>query len=425
MNETTIGFEDVNRPLSIEQIKSILSQGFSKADLHQKRILVLTPDTTRTCPLPIMIRALADTVAPNASQLDFMVALGTHTPMSEKSILKLYGLTRQEKAELLPHSKFLNHRWDLPDTLEKIGRISSGKVEEISNGLFHQGVDIYINRHVFDYDTIFILGPVFPHEVAGFSGGNKYLFPGISGGEFLHFSHWLGAVITSWNTIGIPDTPVRRAIDCAAAFLKIPRFYLSMVIGPSKSLNGLYIGQTAESWQAATRLSSRLNVIYKDQPFTTVIGRCPEMYDELWTAGKVMYKLEPIVRSGGRLIIYGPHLKEISSTWGTYIEKAGYHVRDYFLSQMDRFKDIPSAVLAHSTHVKGLGSFTDGREKPRIEVILATRIPEAICRQINLGYMDPDTISLDDYKGKEDAGVLFVDNAGEILHRLKFHEGSS
>ena len=59
------------------------------------------------------------------------------------------------------------------------------------------------------YDELIIVGPVFPHEVIGFSGGNKYIFPGISGPEILHFFHWLGAVITNPRIIGNKWTPVR------------------------------------------------------------------------------------------------------------------------------------------------------------------------------------------------------------------------
>ena len=77
--------------------------------------------------------------------------------------------------------RFLNHRWDLPDTLRRIGRIDESRIDAITGGLFRETVDVDINRAVFDYDLLLILGPVFPHEVAGFSGGHKYLFPGISG----------------------------------------------------------------------------------------------------------------------------------------------------------------------------------------------------------------------------------------------------
>ncbi len=131
-----------------------------------------------------------------------------------------------------------------------------------------------------------------------------------------------------------------------------------------------------------------------------------------------MYKLEPVVAAGGSLIIYAPHVREISRTWGRYLERTGYHVRDWFLGRMDQFSDIPRGVLAHSTHVRGIGAFVDGVEKPRIAVVLATGIPEATCRKISLGYRDPASIRLQDYQGREDEGVLFVDHAGEILHRL-------
>ena len=143
------------------------------------------------------------------------------------------------------------------------------------------------------------------------------------------------------------------------------------------------------------------------------------MYDEIWTGGKVMYKLEQVVADDGKLIIYAPHISEISRTWGHYMEKIGYHVRDYFLEQPDKFPDIPRGVLAHSTHVRGIGRMIDGVEHPRIEVVLASAIPEEVCRKINLGYMDPATINPDDYRNKEEEDILFVEKAGEILHHVR------
>ena len=114
---------------------------------------------------------------------------------------------------------------------------------------------------------------------------------------------------------------------------------------------------------------------------------------------------------GGRLIIYGPHIKQVSRTWGPLIEKVGYHVRDYFLKQMDRFQDVPRGILAHSTHVRGTGTFED--------VIMATGIPEDVCRRINLGYMNPAGIRIEDYRHKENEGILVVEHAGEMLYKLK------
>jgi len=401
-----------------EDVKAIIAAGTPAKMFANKRVLVLTPDATRTCPLPMMIRAIQALMGTKAAKLDFMVALGTHTPLPEKEILKLYGITTQQKQAQFRNSLFLNHRWDRPETFRRIGYLSAEDVEKVSQGRLREKVPIDINKIIYDYDLVVILGPVFPHEVVGFSGGSKYLFPGISGGEFLHFFHWLGAVMTCPKIIGIKDTPVRRLIHHAAEKIDLPIHCIAMVVNPEARLCGLYVGDADRAWSEAADLSSKIHIVTKKKPYRIVFGRTPRMYDEIWTAGKVMYKLEQVVAEQGRLIIYAPHIHDISRTWGKYIEKIGYHVRDYFLTQMDQFKDIPRGVLAHSTHVRGTGTYQNGVEKPRVEVVLASAIPREKCEQINLGYLNPEEIRIEDYQGKEDQGILYVDHAGEILYRL-------
>ena len=401
-----------------EDVKAIIADGTPAKMFANKRVLVLTPDATRTCPLPMMIRAIQALMGTKAAKLDFMVALGTHTPLPEKEILKLYGITTQQKQAQFRDSLFLNHRWDRPETFRRIGYLSAEDVEKVSQGRLREKVPIDINKIIYDYDRVVILGPVFPHEVVGFSGGSKYLFPGISGGEFLHFFHWLGAVMTCPKIIGIKDTPVRRLIHRAAEKVDLPIHCIAMVVNPEACLCGLYVGDADRAWSEAADLSSKIHIVTKKKPYRIVFGRTPRMYDEIWTAGKVMYKLEQVVAEQGRLIIYAPHIHDISRTWGKYIEKIGYHVRDYFLAQMDQFKDIPRGVLAHSTHVRGTGTYQNGVEKPRVEVVLASAIPKEKCEQINLGYLNPEEIRIEDYQGKEDQGILYVDHAGEILYRL-------
>ena len=347
-----------------------------------------------------------------------MVALGTHPIMTDRQILELYGITPQTREELPGRSAFFCHRWDLPETFQRIGELTEDEVATISGGLLRERVPIDINKKIYDYDLIIILGPVFPHEVVGFSGGAKYLFPGISGGAFLHFFHWLGALITCREIIGNKDTPVRRVIDRAMESIATPVHCLAMVVDGEAGLRGLFTGDVREAWSAAADLSATLHIVTKKKPYRIVLGRTPEMYDEIWTAGKVMYKLEQVVADGGKLIIYAPHVRRISGAWGSEIEKIGYHVRDYFLAQPERFAGIPRGVLAHSTHVRGTGCYENGVEKPRVEVILATAIPEETCRRINLGYLDPALIRLADYMNKEEEGILYVDHAGETLYRL-------
>ena len=94
-----------------------------------------------------------------------------------------------------------------------------------------------------------------------------------------------------------------------------------------------------------------------DRPFQPVLSAPAEIYDDLWTAAKAMYKTEPAIADGGEVIIYAPHITEVSYTHGKLIDEVGYHVRDYFLKQWERFKDVPGMILAHSTHVRGLGTY--------------------------------------------------------------------
>jgi len=404
--------------LSEAKVKEIIKAG-TPAGLYEKRsVLVLTPDGTRTCPLPMMVRVVSEVIGEKAAKLDFMVALGTHPVLPEEKILDLYGIKPEDRREKFGRSGFFCHRWDLPETFKRIGELSAEEVETISGGLLKERVTIDINKKIYDYDLIIILGPVFPHEVVGFSGGAKYLFPGISGGAFLHFFHWLGALITCREIIGKKDTPVRRVIDRAMEAIDRPVHCLAMVVGAQAGLRGLFAGNVREAWSAAADLSAAIHIIGKKRSFQIVLGRAPEMYDEIWTAGKVVYKLEQVVAPGGTLIVYAPHIREISKSWGEQIEKIGYHVRDYFLAQPEMFSTVPRGVLAHSTHVCGTGCYENGVETPDVKVVLATAIPEEICRRIGLGYLDPATVRIDDYRDREEEGVLFVDHAGETLYRL-------
>jgi lactate racemase len=412
---TVVGKGGAVGTLTLEDARRIIHAGIPQALYDRKRVLVLTPDGTRTCPLPMMVGLVREIIGSRASKLDFMVALGTHPPLSERAIHSLYGIAPGAAG----NSSFFSHEWDHPDTFRCVDRLSTEEVRRLSGGLLSEEVRVLVNRKIYEYDLLLVAGPVFPHEVVGFSGGAKYLFPGISGGEFLHFFHWLGAVVTCMEIIGRKDTPVRRVIHRAMKSITVPALCLAMVVDMDCGLKGLYAGGMEEAWSDAANLSSKIHVVTRKRPYKTVLGRAPAMYDEIWTAGKVMYKLEQVVADGGRLIIYAPHVREISRTWGEVIEKIGYHTRDYFLARMDEYKDVPRGVLAHLTHVRGTGTMVHGVERPRIDVVLATGIPEAKCRQINLGYLNPDEIRISDYTSREEESILFVDHAGEILYKLK------
>jgi nickel-dependent lactate racemase len=400
-----------------DAIERFINDVCDKAGFVGKRVLVIVPDTTRTVPLPIIMRPLLFRLSKECKAVDVMVALGTHPPMTDEAIYKHLGLTPEEHVQRLNRTKFFNHAWNDPNELKLAGVISSEKIYELSEGLFSMEVQVTLNKRVFDYDQLLIVGPVFPHEVAGFSGGNKYFFPGVSGPEVINFTHWLGALVTNLKTIGRQQTPVRKVIDFAATYIPAEKFCFSLVV-TKEGLVGIYAGTPESAWFHASNHSRNVHIIYKKRPFHTVLSCSPAMYDDLWTGAKCMYKLEPVLADGGEIIIYAPHISCLSVTHGKLIREIGYHCVEYFTKQWDRFKNYPWGVLAHSTHLRGGGTWSDGIENDRVKVTLATGIDRDTCRAINLFWRDPESIDFDEFKDREDEGILYVPRAGEILYRL-------
>ncbi|MEN6482540.1 MAG: lactate racemase domain-containing protein [Anaerolineaceae bacterium] len=406
--------------LTEEQIINTLSQALRGKYKNQK-LLVLVPDHTRSMPLPFVFRKLVE-ILNDTTQLDFMVALGTHSALTNQEMNQLFDITDEQRRTEFKHISLFNHAWNQPSSLISIGRIEKDQIRQIAGNAWHESlpdvVDVTINKAVFDYDQVLIVGPTFPHEVVGFSGGAKYIFPGISGPEMINATHWLAALSGVSKTIGIKDTPVREMIHTAARMINKPITLVACVV-EGRELSGMFVGDLYSAWNAAADLSSQRHIHWCDRPYQRVLSAAPAMYDELWVAGKAMYKLEPAVAVGGELIIFAPHLETISRVHGKYIFEAGYHTLAYFLANWERYKNIPLSVLAHCTHVRGWGVMENGVEKPNINVILASKISPQDCARINLGYCDPDSIDIRQWQDKEDQGILYVPHAGEELYRVK------
>jgi nickel-dependent lactate racemase len=409
-----------NASLSPAEIRAILEKGLGDRFRGQK-VLVLIPDHTRTLPLPILFRQLVEILG-DARRLDFMVALGTHPPLSEADLDRLVGITAEERAGKFKSIGLFNHAWDNPAFLASLGVMEKDEIKALAGERWHPslpgGVEIRINRAALECDQVLILGPVFPHEVAGFSGGAKYLFPGISGPEMIHATHWLGALAGVVGTIGIQDTPVRSMILAAAGRLHTPVTLAALVMADHDPV-GIFLGDLSEAWSAAVELSALRNITWCERPYQRALSCAPAMYDELWTAAKAMYKLEPAMAAGGEVVIYAPHLDTVSRVHGKSIYEVGYHILPYFLQDWERFKHVPLGVLAHSTHLRGAGVIENGAEKPNLRLTLASKIPPEDCARLNLGYLDPAAVRPDEWVGLEAEGVLYVPRAGERLYRVK------
>jgi lactate racemase len=412
---STVGQGVAEGSLAVDEVARIATAGLDRLPLDGRRVLVLIPDGTRTMPMPLMFETLERALGPRVAALDFLVALGTHMPMTDAQLSAHVGRTVVDGRA--GDRRIFNHRWDDPATFVQIGTIPAREISDLTSGRLSQNVPVALNRLVTEYDHVIICGPVFPHEVVGFSGGTKYLYPGIAAPDIIHFTHWLGALITSYEVIGTIDTPVRAVINRAAELLHTPLSLLALVV-THDGVAGVFCGDVHGTWRQAASLSARRHIVWVDEPFDRVLAVMPPMYDDLWVAAKGTYKSEPAVADGGEVVIYAPHVHEVSHVHGRMIEEIGYHCRDYFLAQWDRFRSYPGGILAHSTHVKGLGTFDveTSVETPRIRVTLATGIARERCERINLGYLDPASVDPGDWSA--DDGTLVVPRAGEMLYRV-------
>jgi nickel-dependent lactate racemase len=414
----TIGTNAADGVLTHDEIRQIVAQAAAELQVTGKRVLTIIPDGTRTMPMPLMFQLFEDEIGMRAAACDYLIALGTHPFMSEAHLTRLLG--RPVVNGVCGKARVFNHRWDLPETFADLGTIPAEEVRKASGGLLSDPILIKINRLLFDYDQVLICGPVFPHEVVGFSGGNKYLFPGVSTGEMINQTHWLGALIGSYNLIGTRCTPIRALIDQAAEKIKVPVGCFALVLTEG-GVAGMHFGTAPEAWKAAVELSAQKHIQWVDRPFRRVLSVLPEMYDDIWTGAKGMYKVEPAMADGGEVVLYAPHITEFSYTHGAFLDKIGYHCRDYFLKQWNKFADVPRNAIAHSTHLKGQGTYDAATavETPRISVTLATGISEERCRKLNLGYIDPKSINFDDWRGREAKDIKLIPRAGETLYRLR------
>ena len=407
MTATIGGPHEVLHP---DVVRRFVTEQLDQLDLDGRSLCLVIPDATRRCPLGLLLGAIHRAARGRVRSCVAVVALGTHAPMTDEAMRALVGVDDLH---------VVNHEWWDDETFVHVGRLDEAMVTELSRGMLDEPVDVRVNRVVVESDVTVIVGPVLPHEVVGFSGGDKYLFPGLSGQELIDVTHWLGALITSAEIIGSKGiTPVRALVHAAGALVPGERPALCVVVDrASGDLESVSFGDPIGSWAAAADVAAVSHFEYLDAPVQRVLSLVPPRYDDLWTGAKGFYKVEPVVADGGEVILHAPHITQIAAMHPA-LDELGYHCRDYFLGQWDRFRDHPRGEIAHSTHLFGAGTWDPVLgERQRVRVTLATGIPEHVVRRANLGYLHPDEVDLDALAA--DPHTLVVHDAGEVLYRLR------
>ena len=417
---TVVGEGSASTDLAPRELRQILEQAL----LHvapDARVLAIIPDKTRDDNTNLLFPFAAEILsARGVAKYDALVAQGTHPPMAEDEKRSKIGLAHGTSAGV---GEIFDHQWNIPDELTTIGELSATDVSRLTGGLINDAVNVTLNRRLAPgvYDTILIFSATVPHEVAGFAGGAKYLFPGVAGPDLTHATHWLGALASIENVIGRVETPTRHMIEAAADLVTPQIITLNSVVTRDDAnrlrTHALFAGDFREAFRRAADVSRQVHIKYTGRKYRRVVALLDEHYDELWVGGKASYKLGGIIEEGGELIIYAPQLRAISETHGRLIEKYGYAPLDRVREMVALSSELQNnlAVAAHLAHVSYAGQRDEsGRVIPRYRITLASALDEETCRRVHLGFMDYREFRREDYE--DDVDTLVVDRAGRDLY---------
>ena len=424
-----IVIEELQNELSDEQLEEMVKNTLE--DFNQvKKVLLIHPDYSRVDftdrLVPIIYRELK---MKHMTEIDSLNAGGTHRKMTEPEIKTKLGINGN-----LVFEHLYNHQFDQPECLVKVGEISSSFVSGQTKNELNQSIPVVVNKLIVeDYDLIITLTGTSPHESAGYAGGLKIFFPGISGPEVIDLLHWAAVLVGIPDIIGSVDNSARRVINEGSSYIfkaiKAPVLSFNMVFqeGVNNQIipKGLYSGVGfdgfIEAYQEAARASSQIHIIYIKEPLKQAVQVMDLCYDEFWTAGKGSYKLQSsgVMARGGEIIIYAPHIHCFHSQkdMEKSIKELGYHCKDYVNQYLKKVPDISRNVAAHVINVRGSGTYDSktGEENCDFQITLATGIPESVCQDVGLGYRDPDSVRREEFSG---ANQLWIEHGGKYLYKL-------
>jgi nickel-dependent lactate racemase len=310
-----------------------------------------------------------ETVVPT---ITILPALGTHAPMTNDEIRKMFG---NELAEMDP-SPIRIHDWR--NDVVTIGEAPAAMVAAATNGLVeHKPWPAQLNQLVWqkrkslhdpseqkDPSLVLSIGQVVPHEVMGMANYNKNLFVGTGGVDAINLSHFIGAVYGMEKMMGRADNPLRSILNYSSkAFLEkeLDLWYILTVIGRDGTkgntvIRGLFIGNDIECYQKACELSLLVNFSIVEKPLQRVVAYLnPEEFHSTWLGNKSIYRTRMAMADGGILIVLAPGLERFGEddVVDGLIRKYGYVGTPAIMELMRQHQELQEnlSVVAHLIHV--------------------------------------------------------------------------
>ena len=343
---------------SSDELKNVVFATLDKLGTR-KKVLAIPPDFTR-------FHSRAGVLTQYVYEYygdcltDILPALGTHVPMTEEEINKMFPG--------IPASLFRVHNWR--EDVVTVGTVPGEYVKEISEGAVDYPVPVQVNRRLLEggYDLILSIGQVVPHEVIGMANYNKNIFVGVGGSECINKSHFIGAAYGMERIMGRASSPVRKVLNYASEnFTKeLPIVYLQTVVSEGEDglqIRGLYIGDDFECFEKASKLSLETNFRMMDREMKKVVVYLdPEEFRSTWLGNKSVYRTRMAIADGGELIVLAPGLHQFGEdqTIDKLIRKYGYVHTPQVLKYVKENEDLQNSLgaAAHLIHGTSEGRFS-------------------------------------------------------------------
>ena len=347
--------------LTPEEISAALLQ--SLAGRNIKKALIIPPDYTRFhSGAGFITNVYYHALTERGADVDILPALGTHVPVTETQWNSMFGD--------VPYDKMLVHDWR--HDVVKLGEVPAAYVSKITDGLWHDGVSVEVNRRMMDesYDLIISPGQVVPHEVIGMSNHAKNIFVGVGGSEMINASHMIGAVYGMERMMGRDHTPVRKIFDYALEHFLSARpilWVLTVTTAPGGVIqtHGLFIGEGRECLTEAVKLAQKQNIDFVEHGLKKcVVYLDPAEFMSTWLGNKAVYRTRMAMADGGELLILAPGVERFGEDdqVDVLIRKYGYRGR---LNTLAAFEKPENADLretmgaaAHLIHGSSDGRFS-------------------------------------------------------------------
>ncbi len=327
-----------------------------------KKVLLLPPDFTRFhSNAGLLTNLYYHALVERGAEVDILPALGTHVPVTEEEMDAMFGD--------IPHDRYLVHNWRTD--VVKLGEVPASYLEEVTEGLWHDPIDVEVNKLVMDpsYDLVLSIGQVVPHEVIGMSNHAKNVFVGVGGADMINKSHMVGAVYGMERMMGRDHTPVRKVFDYALEHYmqKVPLLWvLTVTTAPGGNIrtHGLFISEGRKGLEEAIKLAQQKNLDFVEPLKKCVVYLVPTEFRTTWLGNKAVYRTRMAMADGGELIILAPGIERFGEdmTVDALIRKYGYKGRLHTLEEFEKpeNEDIRAnmGAAAHLIHGSSDGRFS-------------------------------------------------------------------